>query len=132
MSDEKTAPKLTSIEFGYGHVRYFKGVEAEPATTQTEGSVTINNAAIPAVPSSFEVSRQITANFEVDGLKFYNIFSWNCEFANAEMSTPYIEVDSQAARMIAPMLRAVADQIETEVAEFDKEFAKKKSDKDES
>jgi hypothetical protein len=54
-----------------------------------------------------------------------NIFHWSEVVTGLPHSTPYSEVEAQAARQLAPSLRSAADVIEKMVAEFD---AKVRSD----
>jgi len=109
----------TEVEFGYSSVVYRQEIPAVPTTTQRDGNVTINNIGTPGVPASFEVTSMITADHEAGDVKFHNIFHWKVVLVGLPKDAPYSEVDAEAARRLAPMLRDVADLIEQQVKAYD-------------
>lgn len=111
--------ELKSVDFAYGSVTFYKKIEAVPTTTKREGNVTINNMGTPEIPSFHEVSYVLTCNFGDGPREFSNTFHWEVRVEDKGRNAPYGEIEAEAARKIAPMLRAVADEIERAVAEFD-------------
>jgi len=109
----------TDVEFGYGQVRFNHAIEAIPATEQRDGNVILKNAAIPGQPAYFEISTMISAKHEESGISVSNIFYLNVILSGLAKDTPYAEVDAQAARKLAPLLRDMAESIERQVVEYD-------------
>lgn len=114
-------------KFGNGSIQYNGKVEAVPATSETTGNVTINNAGQDEVPAHFETAFMISAEINDGGLIVYNTFHWNdvVQADGAEVS--YREIEDKAARRLAPMLRALADKIDQEMAGFDEREAARKA-----
>lgn len=115
--------QTNSVEFGYGRVSFNHAVEPVPASTQRNGNVTINNAAIPGRPAYFEISTMIRVQHEEEGIVFSNVLHLDVALTGLPKDTPYAEVDAQAARKLAPLLREIADSIEQQVAEYDAKLA---------
>ena len=119
--------KLKSVNFGFGTVGYISEEPAVPATTETKGNVTVNDMGSPGKAAFWEVSNMFSCTFEAGDETFSNIFHLTTRIPGSTGATPYIELEAEAARQYAPMLRAIADSIEKQVAEFD---AKQKKPKD--
>jgi len=109
----------TSVEFGYGTVRYNKAIEAIPATSKTTGNITINNSAQPGCPEHFLVTFMLSCGPNDRAMMSQNTFHWTEIVTGMTRSARYSEVEAKAARQLAPSLRSVADAIEKMVAEFD-------------
>jgi hypothetical protein len=113
---------LENLEFGNGRVTYVSKVDPTPRTerSDTNGNVTINNIteAQPGRPAFYDVTFILTANFENAGVKFSNVFSWECVVPEESDRAQYRSVEDQAAKQIAPMLRTLADQIEADLPNF--------------
>lgn len=112
-------------DFKSGTIRFEKKIEAVPATTKTEGNVTINHTGSDEIPAHYVVDFTITAVETVNEIASYNYWSWSTVVLCDDEDASYRDIESQAARKAAPALRAVADQIETLVAEFDNKRDKK-------
>lgn len=119
-------PKLKSVNFGFGTIGYVPEQPAMPATTETKGNVTVNNMGSPGQAAFWEVTNMFSCIFEAEDETFSNIFHLTTRLPGTAGETPYIEIEAEAARQFAPMLRAVADSIEKQVAEFDAKQKKPK------
>jgi hypothetical protein len=113
---------------GNGSVRFFKAVKAVPPSTRTEGIVTINEAGHPGAPAHYEVEFYISAALEHEGAETLLSFPVSILIAGKTDDAPYREIEAEAARQIAPILRSVSDQIEQQVSEFDQKRAEKTID----
>ena len=113
------AESVSSVEFGFGTVQYVKEIEAVPASSKKTGNVTINNMATPGSPEHFLVTFMLSYGPDDGALGRRNIFHWTEAVVGLPRTTPYSEVEAQAARQLAPSLRAAADAIEKQVEEFD-------------
>jgi hypothetical protein len=109
----------TTVGIQNGKVAFRNKVVAIPATSKTTGNVTIKNAAIPGTPEYFEVSFEITAEVEDQGASAYNLLSLTIPILDSERAV-YREVETRAALKIAPLLRSIADTVETMVSEGNK------------
>jgi len=116
------------IGFGNGSINYRGKIEAVPATSETTGNVTVNNAGRDAVPAHFETSFMLSAQVDNDGLIANSTFHWNDVVLSETAEVSYRSIEDAAARRIAPALRALADKIEEEIARFDGE--KQRGEKD--
>ncbi|MGH0244376.1 hypothetical protein [Sinorhizobium meliloti] len=120
---------ITQVKFGNGNIRFNSKVDAVPATSKTTGNVTINNAGQEEIPAHYETSFMISVYGEERGIEFSNVFHWNDIVPIDRADAPYREIEDAAARRLAPMLRAVADQVDQEMAAFDaREKAKQSQD----
>lgn len=116
--------EVRGVRFGYGAVTFHNEVKAKKATSKTTGNVTINNSAQPGSPAHFDVSFMLSCDLTEGGLDFTNIFHWSVMVVpEAGKPALYGEVEGEAARQLAPMLRAVANTIEAEVAKTDAKSA---------
>jgi len=111
--------KTTAVGFGYGSVTYRYEIEAVPPSSKTEGNVTINNSGSPGCPAHYEVEPMITVDHDAGGVIFSNTFHWKVVVVGLPKNAPYSEIDAEAARQIAPMLRDAANLIEKQVADYD-------------
>ena len=112
---------LTDVTIDHAQVVYRPAVDPVPSSTTTteDGTViSIVNDEIGS-PAHFEASFSISAAFSQNGLDFRNFLAWACVVPNEQDDAQFFEVETQAARQIAPMLRALADQVEKQVAEVD-------------
>lgn len=115
--------KVKALRLGNGSVTYIPVVEPRPAssrTTKTDHnvSVTINDAAIPGTPAHYEVTFMIGADLEHGELESHNTFHLSCVVPEQSDTAQYRSVEDQAARQLAPMLRALADKIEADLPNF--------------
>src|SRR4051812_28930475 len=110
---------IQKLQIGNGQVAFVTKVDPTPTTSETSGSVTINNIGRPGKPAHYEITFSISVDSLEGRVEGYNTFLWNEIVLDERDDVPYREVEAKAARQIAPMLRAVADQVEKEVAAFD-------------
>lgn len=118
--------EIVDVSMGYGDISFTRKIEAVPGTSETTGNVTINNAGTVGKPSHFDTSFMISADAKVGDVEFTNIFHWKVVVLADSVDVPYSEVEEQAARQISPMLRAVADNIDQQLAEYDEKKKAKK------
>ena len=104
---------------GSGSVQFNKEYKGSPTTSETIENVTINNIGSPSIKSHYEVSFALQANFIFDGIEQFNIFNLSCIVPNEDQNAAYRTIEAAAAKQIPLMLRALADGIENEIAEFD-------------
>lgn len=119
-------PSVTNARFGYGSIQFVKAVEEVPTSSKTQGNVTINNMGSAGIPAYFEATFMLSSTIEAEGVTRDNIFHWSTILPDRPASTPYLEIEAEAARQLAPSLRELADAIEKEVAAFDSKLAETK------
>lgn len=115
-------PQILKVKFGNGSIAYRHKIEETPATSETTGNVTINDAGSPGRPSHFDTSFMLAVEGEEGGLKFSNVFHWNGIVISENQQAPYREIEDAAARQLAPALRAVADLIEQDIQRYEKDL----------
>lgn len=111
--------EIKNVIIGNGVVQFRKEYEGTPTTTETVGDVTINNIGKSPVDPHYEVSFSVEAEFIFNGLKQFNLFSLSCLVPNGDENAPYRSIEAAAAKQVPLMLRALAEGIEKEIAEFD-------------
>jgi len=99
-----------------GTVQFFNAVEPRPARTETSGNVTINNNGTPGQPAHFKVNFIITAPCDLLDL-VHNVLHWTCVVPADTDEAQYRQVEDQAAQRLPSHLRALADALETQIAE---------------
>lgn len=112
-------PTIIKARFGNGQIHFVGKVDPVPATSKTTGIVTVNNAAQPGIEAHYKTSFMLDTQFDVDGISVQNIFHWNSIILNDDENASYRSIEDQAARQIPLMLRAVADELDKEIAAFD-------------
>lgn len=112
--------ELKSAGVGNGIVQFQKKVEPTAETKETTANFTIVNVSKPGVPSHFIVTFDVDASFEGGGLEARNFFAWTTVLPSDDQYASYRSVEDRAARLIAPMLRSVADRIEAELPDYPK------------
>ncbi len=117
--------KLTEVSLSHGEIRYNPKIVAVPTETIKKGNTTINNMGTPEKSAYFSSSHMITCQYECGEHSFSNVIHWESLTLMHERDAQHFEVESEAARRIAPMLRAVADEIEKQVARYDDDAIKK-------
>lgn len=117
---------MTEMNLGYGSVRYYPKIEAVPESSETTGNVTVNNMGSPEIAAHHLVTFHLDSAFEGSGLRIPIQFSWSVIVAGMEPEASYLQVESEAARLIAPMLRDVAASIEEQVADSDAKAAERR------
>lgn len=122
--------RLLDVAFPNGEIFYVAKVPEVPATTETKGNVTINNMGSPGVPSYFEVSFRTVATFDHDGVHRDFYLTPSIVISGHSKDSTFREIESKAARSVAPMLRAIADEIEQQVKDYDEKQAEKASNTD--
>lgn len=113
---------LEKLTLRNGSVTYSNEVEPRPETTETSEqdgvTVHIHNAELVGAKAHYIVKFDIEAEYTTDdGLKVSNGLYWNCVVREQSDRAEYRVIEDRAAREIAPMLRALADKIEADVAE---------------
>ncbi len=114
---------MTTVEaarFGNGQVEYRSEVEPVPPTSEKTGNVTVNVTGSEGVSAHYKVTFMIQAELEESNHALNNIFHWSLVVPSEDENASYRDVEDQAARQIAPTLRAVADLVDQQIAEFDK------------
>lgn len=111
--------QIQNLKFGFGTLTYRGRVEAIPASVVKQGNVTTHNAAQPGSPAYFEVAFQIQGHVEEDGVSEFHIFNLTVPLIDKPADSSYSEIEAEAAKQLAPMLRLFADEIERQVAETD-------------
>lgn len=111
--------QVKDARLGNGSITYMREIEPRPETRETSrhGNVTTNiiNQAIEGVPAHYEVTFMLNSTFETEGIQAHNVFHWNCVVVEKNERAPYRSIEDQAARQIAPMLRSLADRIESQM-----------------
>jgi len=118
---------LTLTSFGNGSIRFVGKVDEVPPSTTVDGNVTINNSGTPGVPAHFETTTMIQAQIKVSDVTAFSTFHLNDVVLSENADVPYREIEYKAARRLAPMLRAIADQIDQEMARFDEREKERKA-----
>lgn len=122
MADEEnekgTETAGLSVAIGNGAIAYREAIAPTPASTVRKGSVTTHNEARSGIPGHFSVVFKVTAERSTSGVSSPIDLHWS-EIVVAADDAPYRAIEAEAARRIAPALRAVAEQIEALVAEYD-------------
>ena len=113
------AVKLLSLQ--NGSATFNRGKEEILPSTSYSGNVTVNQSGAPGIAPHFEVSFLIGAEVEAGGVLRSNYFSWACIVPAQTPDVSYRDVETDAARMLAPMLRSLADEIEKDVQRADNE-----------
>jgi hypothetical protein len=111
--------ELQSVDMGFGSVTFAQLNPETPTTTERQGNTTVNYVGSPGRAPYCEVSYMLTASYKTEDDAFSNIFHWTVRLPGKSASAPYFEAEAEGARLIAPMLRAVADGIEKRVADYD-------------
>jgi hypothetical protein len=111
---------VVNFEMGNGSITFHSEVPPQPETKEVNGNVTVMNVAKAGVPAYYEVEFMICAHLECDGLNFSNIFHWKTLVPDISDLAEYRSVEDRAAKQVAPMLRALADRIESEQPNFDR------------
>ncbi|MBZ9808141.1 hypothetical protein [Mesorhizobium sp. ESP-6-2] len=109
---------IKDLRLGNGSVTYHRKIDPVPDTKEINENVTIINKGSKGSPAYYEVTFMISSAIENDGLETRNTFHWNCLVAEADHNAAYRSVEDRGARLIAPMLRALADKIEKELPSF--------------
>lgn len=112
-NDETHSVALTS--FGNGNVRFQKGSEGRPETKEVNGNVTVVNKAIEPTPNFFDVSFTIGALQSSEGAETSSTLILNVPLPSQSSDHSYPEIEDKAARLLPPMLRALADLIEADI-----------------
>jgi hypothetical protein len=73
----------------------------------------------PSRAGYFEVTYMLSCKFTADDDAQSNIFHWAVRLPGEAIKSPYADIEAEAARLIGPTLRAVADAVERQVAEYD-------------
>ncbi|MDQ0454727.1 hypothetical protein [Rhizobium paknamense] len=111
--------KITGVSLNNGNIVFVGAVPAVPPSSKTTGNLTINNPGSSGVDAHFKATFMVTVDMEADGIPFTNIFHWEDVVLSETDAVPYREIESIAARNLAPALRAAADQIEAAVQEYE-------------
>jgi hypothetical protein len=109
--------QIRKLKLGFGRVVYSPKVETIPASVVTEGNVTTHTPENPGQPSYFAATFQISGDVEHDGVELFNVFSLDVPVVGGSGRSPYAEIESEAARQLAPILRLFAEELEKQVAE---------------
>ena len=113
---------IKDVSIGHGSVTYFSEIKPRPETKETKhhGNVTTNviNAAVDGIPAHYGVTFMLNSTFETEGIETQNVFHWNCVVVEPDDLARYRSVEDQGARQIAPMLRSLADQLESQLTDY--------------
>lgn len=108
--------EVESLVLGYGAVTYRNAEEGKPATSKATGSLTLTTGPVEGVPEHFQVSFRVKYKIASGEMLISNDFYLLTTLTETPHTTPYIEVEHEAAKQLAPMLRLLADEIERQVA----------------
>lgn len=108
--------KLTDLKLGFGTLRYVAGEDEVPYSVTQTDDVTFHNHAKPGRPAYYDVSFQVSATVEIEGVSEFTVFSVSIPVIGKSGNSSYKEVESEAARQLAPVLRLFAEDIERQVA----------------
>ena len=97
---------------GFGTVRLIGKVDPVLETVEKHGNVTVRNAGSAGQPAYFEVAHQIQFYTEQSGISLFNVFSLTIPLTDILPDTPYTQIELEAARQLALVLRSCAQQIE--------------------
>lgn len=115
MSDPKDA---SIVQFG--RIQFNNGAPARPETSHADGNVTIKTAAQPGQPPQFLVNFVITAPaFGKHGQPHH--LNWTIRLPQANEDArhrPYSEIEKEAFAALVGQIRALADALESELAEL--------------
>jgi hypothetical protein len=114
---------LDAAIVGNGRVQFIRRTDAIPETVQQSGTVTFHNIGKPAVPGHYEVSFSVAFSVEGVAEPVQNHLLLSVVVPTEDDNASYRDIEARAARLVAPTLRAVADQIGQQVAEFDRQLA---------
>lgn len=112
--------ELEEAKLGFGSITFVQKQPEVATRTEHEGNTTINYVGTPERPAYFEADYFVTSTFKNGEEDYLNSISWKVRLPAQEPTTvPYAQLEAEGARLIAPMLRAVADAVEAQVAAFD-------------
>ncbi len=117
---------LVNANLENGSIQYYGKIDAIPASSETNGNVTVKNAAVDEVPAYYDVSFLINSNFEELGIQFNNVFHWHCAVKEEDSFAQYRLIEDQAAQAVPTMLRVLADRLEERIVESAKQREKAK------
>ncbi len=112
--DDKNIPKIELEELRYPGISFSKAAPAVPATSQTTGNVTVNNAGKPAEPSFFEAMLNIPVKTTWNEIDLHSGLFLRLPVPTPSDMMPYRDVCELALEQLAPLLRSLADQVEQE------------------
>lgn len=117
--------KLDSLTNGVLQFVPEKAATPEKIERKAEGGVVINNItpATAARPAHFETTFFISCVHEVDGISAGNMLHLKTIVPTASNDHSYREVEDQACRTLPDLLRALAVEIEKDIARADAEHA---------
>ena len=106
------------VKFGFGSMAYIPEVEAVPEKTEKVNDHTYIHTGSAGREAYSQVTFYLDCKFGPEDDRISNPISWTVRVpGKLKGDTPYAQVENEAARQIAPMLRAVADQVEKLVAD---------------
>jgi hypothetical protein len=111
--------KLTEAKLGFGSVRCIPARPEVPETREQLDDGTHIHMGSPAREAFCEVDFRIECSYGSEEEGFSNVVLWSVRLAGDKADLPFSEVEAEAARLIAPMLRDVADSVEKQVVDFD-------------
>lgn len=112
--------KLKNATVNNGRINWIEGSPAVAPRVERDGNVTVNYEGTEAVPAYFQTSFMIEAEIEEGGISVNNIFHWDGIVIEKNDGSSYREIETLAVNKIAPLIRELADKIETQIAEFEK------------
>ena len=116
---------LKSATLTFGSVLLIPDQPAQPDQSETRGNLTVNVVGKPGKPPRWMATYTLNCEFESDAGRYTNVLGWTVQLpAENVHEARYFEVEAEGSRQIAPMLRAVANEIEKVVAQYDSELAR--------
>lgn len=115
--------KLTEAIIPNAEIGWVNEIPAVPQSTKVEGNVTINNMGSPGVPSYFDATFSIHAKFEHKGVKQTLLLMPHVPILGETKEVAFGEIEGKALRKLGPMFRAIADDFDRQMAEWDAEEA---------
>jgi len=101
-----------------GVISRVSGREASPRTEEFRDGITYINEAVEGTPPSFEVDFKIISSFRVGGDTAHPYISISVPVAVESKNTSFRDIEDQAVREVVPILRAVADAVEKQLAAY--------------
>ena len=105
--------KLTGLN--NGTIEYIPSVAARSATSKTEGNVTFSQPAVPARPPHFKAHFTLSVSHSLGSLSEDSVLKFAFLIPAASDAGLYREIEDEAARLIGPALREIADQIDRDI-----------------
>ncbi|MEP2781446.1 MAG: hypothetical protein ABJL33_15440 [Hyphomicrobiales bacterium] len=120
---------VSLFSIGNGSIVFCGPKDGRPATQQTVNNVTINNAAIEPTPAYFEATFTMFPSITSGSVALTSSVTLNIPLLSADSDRTYPDVENEAAALLAPTLRNLADLIEEDIADAEERKKARKAAK---